>query len=1552
MAERAAPWRSKPSQDVVELLQRVGAVQLFLVQRPGPTSFVVREEGSEVKRKVQIGSRITCSCSPVGPNGTCKELCLHTLFVMVKVLRVPVGNPLLWQLSLSDRELEEVLRCAMQPERPPPEPKTRAAAADKTPAGQVKRKEVDEDDPCPICYEDMVGQDPDLLVWCRFGCGRNVHGKCMGVWMEHQVQSLGKELTCPLCRSEWGDFKWKPPPPKRKAREERKDVHYGTHCGACKKAPLVGKRYRCLICADFDLCEGCFSGGHHPQHPFAVKDTPKSFGAPAERPDMMPTATRIGGPLASMLAGSMAAAAGVSGAAIGGGGGGERGGHHSRSHSSSGQAPPEAPARRESDVGEGELVVSAAGVAPAGVAAAGVGDGGGGLREALAVGVAAAATGQHAAPRVGGGPAAPAASRHPIRGTTVARAGAGGRGGGGGPLPQAGGEDASAAAPPALEARLAQRRQTLQQQQLAVAGLTVGPASGAAGGGGGGGGVMPSVGFTEATDVMVRRANLGQPSKPVLVRRARSTAHERLQQQQQQQQQDGVGAGELSFGLAGVQLGSDAAGPGPSTAAATMGRQQGAHAMPPRHPGRPGMMGPGLGPSQLGRQQPGAGGGAGPGAGGGGGGGGPAGRPPLAHHGHSHHGSVAGVDGPGASTSPELVLQGRVLHGDSTVSPGAAGAGGGGAGPAAARPPPQGQQLAHGRAGLMEPGALGPLHSIYAQQLAVGGAAGGGAGGGNGGPTQPGGVRFRGLAPRYGADAPAVTQAGAAAQHAPGPAGHPGGPTGLRRSRSAGHHGPGGLGLTVTARSMAPHPLTPPTPMDVALPMAAAAAAGGAAGRATMPRLGATGAALTYSGAAGGHNGAGAGNSLYGQGPYGAAPYGNETYGGAIIGDDQRTMLAFSHHIPGPGASFRDGGYGYSDEGAEVGEAEELRAEAAAAEAAGHAAAAALWGRDVYEDEFPRGPRSPHLHLFSSRPNTTGMTSGEHGYGGSGAGGAGGDSFDRSYSHSHSQSFSYSHSQSFGSPSPSRRHHHVPLPLDHGSGSHLATHPEEVAASSPGSGFEGFDSFGRGAGGGTGAGGSGGGGSGSLPPPIDAGPSPRLTLLVGHSHNSPTAAAGAAALAAGLSSPGPPYSPGGPSPRPASSALAAATSPTVAISPVAARGLGGQGTTYSTATASAAAAAAATAATSPSAAAAAPTDRHRSFAGAVHDADADAEADAASQRDSVLMASVQADAMDDFINSLRRTHALPSFGSSSRAGSAMGSGFAGGLAAGLGGDGEVAAAAAAGVGGGGHSIGSRSLVRHASHTESHSPYAAAMSGGGGGGGLSGRAQAAHSARLGQLRPASSGLGITGAEVLGGARSGPGLGLGLGAGAGAGADGAGGGGGGGNSWSGSATAGATGPGPRGSSRSFVGVSPLMLDSGHRTASASGIHGRRGHLGAAAARGGGGGGGGLPGFAGLDDEVGLASSSLDDTLSSFMVERKRSEAVAVAVAHVGNVPGGAVARTRSTLGPGGGQGSPGPGGGGGGGGGLTVGADGGLELKFTTIASNPVFNRPYTLDMSLG
>ncbi len=60
-SDRVVPWRAKASADVTDRLLQVANVQLYLVQRLGPTSFVVREENSDVKRKVVIGSRMACS---------------------------------------------------------------------------------------------------------------------------------------------------------------------------------------------------------------------------------------------------------------------------------------------------------------------------------------------------------------------------------------------------------------------------------------------------------------------------------------------------------------------------------------------------------------------------------------------------------------------------------------------------------------------------------------------------------------------------------------------------------------------------------------------------------------------------------------------------------------------------------------------------------------------------------------------------------------------------------------------------------------------------------------------------------------------------------------------------------------------------------------------------------------------------------------------------------------------------------------------------------------------------------------------------------------------------------------------------------------------------------------------------------------------------------------------------------------------------------------------------------------------------------------------------
>ena len=156
--------------------------------------------------------------------------CAHILFVMTKVLRVPPSNPIVWQLSLVDRELDEALRCELAAARTRlsrvknPSPGTSGTKIDipgtsgteKTRIpGDTSRRTIEPGESCPICYEEMREDDSDQLVWCGSvvsgkrgsspspGCGRSVHGRCLAVYRDH-CAACDREPTCPLCRREWG----------------------------------------------------------------------------------------------------------------------------------------------------------------------------------------------------------------------------------------------------------------------------------------------------------------------------------------------------------------------------------------------------------------------------------------------------------------------------------------------------------------------------------------------------------------------------------------------------------------------------------------------------------------------------------------------------------------------------------------------------------------------------------------------------------------------------------------------------------------------------------------------------------------------------------------------------------------------------------------------------------------------------------------------------------------------------------------------------------------------------------------------------------------------------------------------------------------------------------------------------------------------------------------------------------------------------------------------------------------------------------------------------
>lgn len=81
----------------------------------------------------------------------------------------------------ADRELDEILKGGQQKASGP-------QVRNRTEAGTA-RKPVEQGDLCPICYDDIHGVDLLQLTWCHKGCGQNVHGKCMQVWMAHGIKT-------------------------------------------------------------------------------------------------------------------------------------------------------------------------------------------------------------------------------------------------------------------------------------------------------------------------------------------------------------------------------------------------------------------------------------------------------------------------------------------------------------------------------------------------------------------------------------------------------------------------------------------------------------------------------------------------------------------------------------------------------------------------------------------------------------------------------------------------------------------------------------------------------------------------------------------------------------------------------------------------------------------------------------------------------------------------------------------------------------------------------------------------------------------------------------------------------------------------------------------------------------------------------------------------------------------------------------------------------------------------------------------------------------------
>lgn len=53
-------------------------------------------------------------------------------------------------------------------------------------------------------------------------------------------------------------------------------LHEGVGCDVCQVMPLVGKRYNCVVCVNYDLCEACMES-HPADHPILLLRTPFAY---------------------------------------------------------------------------------------------------------------------------------------------------------------------------------------------------------------------------------------------------------------------------------------------------------------------------------------------------------------------------------------------------------------------------------------------------------------------------------------------------------------------------------------------------------------------------------------------------------------------------------------------------------------------------------------------------------------------------------------------------------------------------------------------------------------------------------------------------------------------------------------------------------------------------------------------------------------------------------------------------------------------------------------------------------------------------------------------------------------------------------------------------------------------------------------------------------------------------------------------------------------------------------------------------------------------------
>lgn len=145
---------------------------------------------------------VSCSCPD---HAVSQNLCKHLIFAMIRVLgdtRESVfKNYYMPLICPVDDDLSKIVVPFKVTEETIGKCEYYIAHREEVAAeSNEKRKEITQEDSCPICLEELLedGKITELLLWCKGQCGNSVHQSCFMKWVNKKSSA-----TCVLCRSPW-----------------------------------------------------------------------------------------------------------------------------------------------------------------------------------------------------------------------------------------------------------------------------------------------------------------------------------------------------------------------------------------------------------------------------------------------------------------------------------------------------------------------------------------------------------------------------------------------------------------------------------------------------------------------------------------------------------------------------------------------------------------------------------------------------------------------------------------------------------------------------------------------------------------------------------------------------------------------------------------------------------------------------------------------------------------------------------------------------------------------------------------------------------------------------------------------------------------------------------------------------------------------------------------------------------------------------------------------------------------------------------------------------